>query len=115
MARTAMIRARITPDLKEEVEFILKRLGLTTTEAINIFFSQVKLQRGLPFEVKIPTSKLVAAKQLEPSYKDHSLIGSFKDRRECHIEPDWLLVYKVNRKEKIIIFERTGSHPDIFE
>ncbi|MDP2754909.1 MAG: type II toxin-antitoxin system RelB/DinJ family antitoxin [Nitrospirota bacterium] len=54
MARTAMIRARITPDLKEEVEFILKRLGLTTTEAINIFFSQVKLQRGLPFEVKIP-------------------------------------------------------------
>ncbi len=54
MAKTAMIRARTTPDLKSEVERILKRLGLNTTEAINLFFSQVKLRKGLPFEVKIP-------------------------------------------------------------
>ena len=66
-------------------------------------------------KLKIVISKLVAAKQLEPSYKDHSLIGSFKDRRECHIEPDWLLVYKLNKKDKTIIFERTGSHPELFE
>ncbi len=54
MAKTAMIRARTTPDLKSEVERILKRLGLNTTEAINLFFSQVRLRKGLPFEVKIP-------------------------------------------------------------
>jgi DNA-damage-inducible protein J len=54
MAKTAMIRARITPDLKSEVEGILKKLGLTTTEAINLFFSQVKLHRGIPFEIRIP-------------------------------------------------------------
>lgn len=42
------------PSLKEETEHILEQLGLNTTEAIRIFFRQVKLQRGLPFEMKIP-------------------------------------------------------------
>ncbi|HLA50177.1 MAG TPA: type II toxin-antitoxin system RelB/DinJ family antitoxin [Thermodesulfovibrionia bacterium] len=60
MAKTAMIRARTSPDLKETVENIFKRLGLNTTEAINLFFSQVKLHRGLPFEVKIPNKITLA-------------------------------------------------------
>ena len=54
MAKIAMIRARTTPSLKADVENILRRLGLTTTEAINLFFAQVKLRKGLPFDVKIP-------------------------------------------------------------
>lgn len=54
MARTAMINARTEQELKKEVEGILKTLGLSTTEAINIFFRQVKLRRGLPFPVEIP-------------------------------------------------------------
>ena len=54
MARTAQINARTEKDLKVEVEIILKDLGLTTSEAINIFFRQVKLRRGLPFPVEIP-------------------------------------------------------------
>ncbi len=54
MANTAIIHARTESALKSEVESILKKLGLNTTEAINLFFSQVKLHRGLPFEVKIP-------------------------------------------------------------
>lgn len=54
MAKNAMIRARTTTDLKSAVENIFEKLGLTTTEAINLFFSQVKLRRGLPFEVRIP-------------------------------------------------------------
>lgn len=66
-------------------------------------------------KIKAVIRALIDEKQLNPSYRDHSLIGNFKDRRECHIEPDWLLVYKVNKKEKTIIFERTGSHSDIFE
>ncbi len=57
---------------------------------------------------------LIDEEQLNPSYKDHLLRGNFKDRKECHIEPDWVLVCKINKKEKIIIFERTGSHSDIF-
>lgn len=60
MAKTAMVRARTTPDLKSEVEGILDKLGLTTTEAINLFFSQVKLHKGLPFDVRIPNKTTLA-------------------------------------------------------
>ncbi|MEK6589136.1 MAG: type II toxin-antitoxin system RelB/DinJ family antitoxin [Nitrospinota bacterium] len=54
MAKTAMVRARITPDLKSESEKILKKLGLTSTEAITMFYTQIKLHKGLPFDVRIP-------------------------------------------------------------
>lgn len=66
-------------------------------------------------KLKAVIGHLIDGKQLELSYRDHNLRGNFKDRRECHIEPDWLLVYKICKKEKTIIFERTGSHADIFE
>ncbi len=54
MAKTAMIMARTEADLKADAEKILKKLGLSTTEAINLFLAQIRLHRGLPFEVKIP-------------------------------------------------------------
>ena len=54
MSKTATVRARIEPNLKEEVEILFHKLGLSTTDAINIFFKQVKLRHGLPFEVVIP-------------------------------------------------------------
>jgi DNA-damage-inducible protein J len=57
MAKTALINARTEPDLKEEVEGILKKLGLSTTEAINVFFHQVKMRKGLPFPVEIPNDE----------------------------------------------------------
>ncbi len=52
-----MINARTEKELKEDVKVILKELGLSTTEAINIFFRQVKMRRGLPFAVEIPNAK----------------------------------------------------------
>lgn len=51
-------------------------------------------------------------KKLDVKYKDHNLIGNYSGRRECHIEPDWLLIYKM--EDLNIIFERTGSHADLF-
>ena len=57
--------------------------------------------------------RLVNEGQLDARYKDHKLVGKYKDRRECHIEPDWLLIYKKTTGE--IIFERTGTHSDLFE
>ena len=54
MARTAMIRARVEPGLKESVDGLFHRLGLNATQAIELFYRQVQLQQGLPFEVKIP-------------------------------------------------------------
>jgi mRNA interferase YafQ len=55
---------------------------------------------------------LIDEKPLDKSYLDHPLKGDFKDRMECHIAPDWLLVCKVYKKE--IVFERTGSHSEPF-
>ena len=52
--KTTTVRARLEPELKKETELIFEELGINTTEAIRIFFKQVKLQRGLPFEMKIP-------------------------------------------------------------
>jgi len=52
--KTSTVRARLEPKLKKETELIFEELGINTTEAIRIFFKQVKLQRGLPFEMKIP-------------------------------------------------------------
>ena len=54
MAKTATIRARIEPELKKDVENLFKKLGLSTTEAISIFYRQVKLRNGLPFNVVVP-------------------------------------------------------------
>lgn len=57
MSKTATVRARIEPKLKQEVESLFHDLGISTTEAINIFYRQVKLYRGLPFEVRIPNEE----------------------------------------------------------
>ncbi|HFD0819960.1 TPA: type II toxin-antitoxin system YafQ family toxin [Legionella pneumophila] len=46
-------------------------------------------------------------------HRDHSLSGAYANRRECHIEPDWLLIYKLGSEE--IIIERTGTHSDLFK
>jgi DNA-damage-inducible protein J len=54
MAKEAMIRARIEPRLKEEAEDILRQLGLSTTEALTLFYHQIRLNQGLPFEIRLP-------------------------------------------------------------
>ncbi|MCK5706113.1 MAG: type II toxin-antitoxin system YafQ family toxin [Candidatus Aureabacteria bacterium] len=56
---------------------------------------------------------LIDRKKLPSKYRDHKLTGDYKDFRDCHIEPDWLLIYKIEEKE--IFFTRTGSHSDLFE
>lgn len=56
---------------------------------------------------------LLEGRKLPRNNFDHWLTGDYKDRRECHIEPDWLLIYKPELKQ--IIFERTGTHSDLFK
>ena len=58
-------------------------------------------------------TSLIAQKTISPRNRDHKLVGQFKDYRECHIEPDWLLIYKIQGSE--IYFVRTGTHSDLFE
>ncbi len=54
MAKETTVRARIDGDLKTEAEEILHQLGMTTSQAINIYFAQIVLRKGMPFDVKIP-------------------------------------------------------------
>ena len=54
MGKTSTVRARIEPDLKGKAEHIFQQLGLTTTQAITLFYKQVELRKGLPFDVAIP-------------------------------------------------------------
>lgn len=56
--------------------------------------------------------QLIAEKPLDARLRNHPLTGRYADRQECHIEPDWLLIYKL--EDDAIIFERTGSHSDLF-
>jgi DNA-damage-inducible protein J len=63
MPKTAVISARINPELKRNAEQVFKELGLNATQAITLFYKQVELQRGLPFGVNVPND--VTAKALE--------------------------------------------------
>ena len=64
MVKSATVRARIEPSLKEDVEQLFKQMGLTTTEAINLFYRQAKLRQSLPIDVVIPN------KTTEKVFKD---------------------------------------------
>lgn len=63
MAKTEMIRARVEPELKHQAEALLRELGMSATEAITLFYRQVTIHRGLPFEVKIPNADTAEALQ----------------------------------------------------
>ena len=85
--------------------------SVITTEFKKDFKRQKK--RGKPLEkIQAVMKSLVEGKALEPRYRDHVLVGNYNGRRECHIEPDWLLIYKKTKTS--IIFERTGTHSDLF-
>lgn len=64
-------------------------------------------------KIKTLIEKLINQENLENKYRDHILLGKYKGRRECRIEPDWLLIYKMT--SEAIIFERTGSHSELFK
>ena len=65
-------------------------------------------------KIKAVMTALIEGEALAEKYKDHVLIGNYTKRRECHIEPDWLLIYKLDVDNMTIIFERTGTHSDLF-
>lgn len=61
MAKTEMIRARVEPELKREAEQLFSALGLSATDAITLFYKQVTMHRGLPFDVRIPNAETAEA------------------------------------------------------
>ena len=65
-------------------------------------------------KLKIVLKLLQQGAVLPAKYKDHALTGNYTGCRECHIEPDWLLVYEILNNELVILFLITGSHSDLF-
>ncbi len=57
---------------------------------------------------------LAEGNELPPKYRDHSLGGNYKNCRECHITPDWLLIYEISEGDLILYLTRTGTHSDLF-
>ncbi|MBQ8459494.1 type II toxin-antitoxin system YafQ family toxin [bacterium] len=57
---------------------------------------------------------LMQQKELSAKYKNHSLNGIYNNYQECHIEPDWLLIYKIEKEILTLILTRTGTHSDLF-
>ncbi|EKE13302.1 MAG: hypothetical protein ACD_13C00042G0001 [uncultured bacterium] len=86
MSKSALIQARIEPNLKSEVEAILQELGLSTSEAVTIFFKRVKMVRGIPFDVKIPNTATQAAMKDVETRKN--LRGPFKNSKEMLADLD---------------------------
>jgi mRNA interferase YafQ len=65
-------------------------------------------------KLKSVVRKLIDGKPPESKYFDHPLWGNLKGHRDCHIEPDWLLLYRIDKDRQEITFVRTGSHSDLF-
>lgn len=58
---------------------------------------------------------LANGETLDEKYRDHDLSGNFKGCRECHIEPDWLLIYEVDNNVLVLVLNRVGSHSELFK
>ena len=67
-------------------------------------------------KLQVVVDKLAFREELEPKYKNHNLINDkyYTDCKECHIESDWLLVYKYDNNELILLLINTGSHSEVF-
>ena len=59
--------------------------------------------------------KLAIGEPLDEKYRDHTLTGNYKGCRECHIEPDWLLVYEIFDDVLVLLLNRVGSHSELFK
>lgn len=73
------------------------------------------IRRGYNPQLLQNVLELLCSEQPLPvKYKDHRLTGNYEGHRECHISPDWLLIYKIERKILTLTLTRTGTHSDLF-
>lgn len=79
MAKSAKLHARIEPEVKEQAESILSALGIPVSSAVNIFYKQIILQRGLPFDVKLPPIGITDASVLSEGELNSELQKGFDD------------------------------------
>ncbi len=77
----------------------------------DLFFVQGSIKRGKGLSrLKEVLGKIIRGQQLEAQYRDHVLVGQYEGTLECHIEPDWLLIYELAQNE--VVLTRTGTHAE---
>ena len=89
-------------------------LGFKTTKQFEEDY-RLMVKRGKDIEkLKTVMRRLVDQQPLERRYPDHALTGNLRGHRDCHIDPDWILIYRIDSDVREITFVRTGSHADLF-
>ena len=90
-------------------------LHLETTSQFRKDYKLMK-KRGLNLRLlEDVLDKLIREEPLETRHRDHALTGNSRGLRECHIQPDWLLIYAIDKGRLILTASRTGSHADLFK
>ena len=142
---TTNLNIRTDKDIKEQADQIFSELGLNMTTAINMFLRTTIRENGIPFSLKLDTPNEETAAAIEEDlklakkqnkdlnklfdvvnilaeggilgakYRDHDLSGEYKGIRECHVEPDWLLVYEIQNDVLVLILYRLGTHSELFK
>lgn len=90
-----MLKPELTNKFKRDYKRLIKR-GLDISKLDHVIEHYLLPQKPLP-----------------PKYRDHKLVGDRRGYRDCHIEPDWVLIYKVDRGKLLLILSETGSHADL--
>ena len=98
MAKTANLYARIEPEVKEQAESILSALGIPASSAINMFYKQIILQRGLPFDVKLPPSRPVAIGSLSREELDEEIERGYNQMLQGETEPAETVFADIHRE-----------------
>ena len=82
------------------------------------FQKDLKLAKKRGYDLSLLTQVikiLASGESLPTKYKDHTLAGNYQGCRECHVTPDWLLIYEICEDELILYLTRTGTHSDLFK
>ena len=90
-------------------------LTLRTTTKFRKDYKRMKKQGKNMTLLQTVIDDLLAEKVLDEKYLDHPLAGKYVGFRECHIQPDWLLIYTVDGGQLILVAARTGTHSDLFD
>ncbi|MCH5158261.1 MAG: type II toxin-antitoxin system YafQ family toxin [Clostridiales bacterium] len=83
----------------------------------NQFKKDIKLAAKRGYDINLLdeiVTKLANREALAEKYRDHSLTGKYSGFRECHLQPDWLLIYRIEENALLLFLSRTGSHSDLF-
>lgn len=90
------------------------KYAVDTTSAFKRDYKKA-LKRHLPIaKLQAVVAKLANGEPLPPTNRDHALTGNWANHRECHIAPDWLLIYQIKGSVLVLELTRTGTHADLF-